>query len=233
MFSQILSSRFRRICLIAGIALLVPVHSLARSSENSGGELSQKDLAPSPQDILDLALYYYNNDDLTGKAEISFKRLLTNSYQQTPQYEAAQFYLAAYYQRKFYLQRAKRRFDDWYALKQSAIEYRKYTDKYYNGRHNWLCDSFFNLAMVYFQLGQNQNAIDELSKLKRASEKDATVYLYQIVWSPQSQTVIDANLPTSKLADYALSIVGSDYYFDKAVLLIQKWCQAQRGVSTH
>lgn len=227
---MIFSADFRRICLIAAVALLLPAGSLARSRESFGQKMSQKVSPSSPQGMLDLALYYYNNDDITGKAEKSLQQLLTKKNEQTPQYETAQYYLAAYYQRKFYLQLAKQHYYDWNTLKQAAVEYRKYTDRFYKqGKHTWLSDSFFNLAMVNLQLGEPAKAVEELSKIKSASQTDPTVYLYQIVWSPQSQSVIDAYLPAARLADYTQSVATSkDYYFEKAVLLIQKWCQSQR-----
>ena len=227
MSSQVL----RRICLIAAVALLLPSGSLARARENFGQKAAQKVSPSSPQGMLDLALYYYNNDDITGKAEKSLQQLLTKKNEQTPQYETAQFYLGAYYQRKFYLELTKQHYYDWNTLKQAAIEYRKYTDRFYKqGKHTWLSDSFFNLAIVNLQLDERSKALEELSKMKGASQIDPTVYIYQIVWSPQSQSVIDAYLPTARLADYTQSVVNSkDYYFDKALLLIQKWCQSQRG----
>jgi hypothetical protein len=208
----------------------MPAVSPARSRENSGQEFDSQRVSPaSPQGLLDLALYYYNNDDTTGRAEATFKRLLTRRNQQTPQYETGQYYLAAYYQRKFYLQ-LRRGHSDWNALKQAAIEYRKYTDRFYKqGKHTWLSDSFFNLAIVNLQLGEPRRAIEELSKMKEASSIDPTVYIYQLVWSPQSQSVIDAYLPTIRLSEYTLSVVErKDYYFERALLQIQKWCQSQR-----
>lgn len=228
MFSQILNSGIRRVFLIAVIALLAPAASQAQ--ENNARPYAQKGSPGSPQGLLDLALYYYNNDDLTGKAEESFRRLLTTSNEHTAEYETGQYYLAAYYQRKFYLQSTKRKDPDWNSLKQAAIEYRKYTDRFYKeGKHTWLSDSFFNLAIVNLQLGENWKASEELSKMKSASQVDPTVYIYQVVWSSQSQSVIDAYVPTTRLADYTMSVIGGkDYYFERAMLLIQKWCQAQR-----
>jgi len=226
------SQSLTRVCLIAAIALLLPIESLARSGMNTAHGVSQKSrrraTSSSPQEMLDLALYYYNNDDISGKAEQSFQQLLTSKYEQTPQYETAQFYLAAYYQRKFYLQLAKGGEKDWNALKQAAVEYRKYTDKFYKtGTHTWLNDSFFNLALVKLQLNENSAAIDELLKVKYAERLDSTVYIYQVVWSSKSQSVVDAYIPAARLAEYSLSVVqAKDYYFEKAVLQIQKWCQA-------
>jgi hypothetical protein len=121
-------------------------------------------------------------------------------------------------------------YHDWNSLKQAAVEYRKYTDQFYKqGKHTWLSDSFFNLAIVNLQLGDRGRALEELSKMKDASILDPSVYIYQLVWSPQSQSVIDAYLPTARLADYTTSVVMTkDYYFEMALLLIQKWSQSQR-----
>jgi hypothetical protein len=119
---------------------------------------------------------------------------------------------------------------DWSALKQARDEYRNYTNKYYNaGTHQWLNESFFNLAMVYLQLGEPWNAANELEKMKKAAEIDPGVYIYQIVWSSQTQDVIDSSLPAAKLADYALRVIHENgKEFAKSVLSIQKWCQGQR-----
>ena len=225
MLSQILSSGFRRVCLIATIALLLPVVGLAQDGVNSARRVSQH----SPEGMLELALYYYNNDDSSGKAEQLFKRLLTTTDTQSAQYEAGQYYLAAYYQRKFYLKQTKVE-RDWNVLKQAASEYRKYTDQFYKeGKRAWLSDAFFNLAIVNLQLNEPAKALEELSKMKDAASIDSEVYIYQVVWSPESQSVVDATLPATRLADYTMSVVQSkDYYFEKALMQIQKWCQGQR-----
>jgi hypothetical protein len=224
--SPLFNRRFRRICMIAGMVLLLPAGSLAQSPNNSA-QMPDK----SPQSTLELALYYYNNDDLNDRAEHLFKQLLTKRYHGTPQSETAQYYLAAYYQRRFYLCRDKRGDPDWSALKQAAVEYRNHTDKYYGeGSHQWLNDSFFNLAMVHLQLGEPWNALNELSKMKNAAEIDSGVYIYQIIWSSQSQDVIDSSFPASQLADYATKVIQENgKNFDRAVLLIQKWCQGKRA----
>ena len=222
MSSLLFNRRFRWLCMIAGMVLLLPASSLAQSPAAQTDQTAQSKL--------DLALHYYNTDDLNKRAEELLKQLLIKRYDGTPQSESAQYYLAAYYQRRFYLCSKKQGDPDWSALKQGRDEYRTYTDKYYNGgTRQWLNESFFNLAMVYLQLGEPWNAVNELEKMKKAADIDPGVYIYQIVWSSQLQDVIDSSLPASKLADYALRVIhenGKD--FDRAVFLIQKWCQGQR-----
>ena len=225
MSSLLFTRCFRWLCMIAGMVLLLPAVSLAQSLPAQTDQLAQRQL--------DLALHYYNTDDLNKRAEELLKQVLKR-YDGTAESESAQYYLAAYYQRRFYLCSIKQGDPDWSALKQGRDEYRTYTDKYYNrGTRQWLNESFFNLAMVYLQLGEPWNAVNELEKMKKAAEIDPGVYIYQIVWSPQSQDVIDSSLPAAKLADYALKVIhenGKD--FDRAVLLIQRWCQGQRITHT-
>ena len=228
MSSLLFNRRFRMLCMIAGMVLLLTAVSLAQSPNAQTDQRAQSKL--------DLALHYYNTDDLNKRAEDLLKQLLIKRYDGTPQSESAQYYLGAYYQRRFYLCREKRGDPDWSALKDGRDAYRAYTDRYYTaGTHQWLNESFFNLAMVHLQLNDPWNAVNELEKMKKAAEIDPGVYIYQIVWSSQSQDVIDSSLPAAKLADYALKVVeevaneNKEYFnVDKAVLLIQKWCQGQR-----
>ena len=65
--------------------------------------------------------------------------------------------------------------------------------------------------------------------MKKAAEIDPAVYIYQIVWTSQSQDVIDSSLPAAQLADYATKVIQENgNNFDRAVLLIQKWSQGKR-----
>lgn len=190
--------------------------------------------ASSPQDILALGLYYFNNDDISGLVEQQF-RLLTDRYAGTDEAESAQYFLASYYERKFYIQRAKWRRDDWGSLKQAIVEYRRYTDKYYSsGTSKWLADAFFNLAIVYMQLNDNRSAVNELSKIGSAAARDSTIYVYQIIWSQQSKDVIDANLLAVRLRDITLSLTAkSDSYFEQRLVALTQWCQGQKSKKAH
>lgn len=233
----LLNAPFRRICMIAGMVLLLPASSLAQRKGSQSAQVTDRS---SPQGTLELALYHYNNEDLDKRAEDLLKQLLTRRYDGTSESETAQYYLGAYYQRRYYLCSVKRGDPDWSALKDAITQYRNYTDKYYSGgSHKWLNESFFNLAMVHLQRNDPGPASDELRKMKEAARIDPGVYIYRIVWSAQPQDVIDASLPAAQLADYALNVVNEvaneartqdkKYInFDKAVLLIQRWCQGQR-----
>ena len=228
MSSLLFNRRFHWLCRIAAMVLLLPAGSLAQSPAAQTDQTAQSKL--------DLAVHYYNTDDLNKRAEELLKQLLIKRYDGTPQSESAQYYLAAYYQRRFYLCSEKRGDPDWSALKDARDAYRAYTDKYYAaGTHQWLNESFFNLAMVHLQRNEPKEATYELWKMRKAADIDPAVYIYQIVWSPQSYDVIDSSLPAAQLADYALKVVEEvanenkeQFNFPKAVLLIQKWSQGQR-----
>lgn len=223
-----------RICVTA-ILLLLPGTVLGQTTRRRAPTRNrvvvQTPATSSAKATLDLGMYYYNSGDVSGKAEQQFKRVLEN-YPRTPEYETAQYYLAAYYHRRFYLQQAKapEKPPDWNGLKQSIPEYLKYTSKFEKeGKGTWLSDAFFNLALVYLRVGNIDAAKGALWRIKEASVKDPTIYIHQVIWSPQSQTVVDAHLSASPLADYTLSLVqGRDYYFEKAVSQLQKWAQAHR-----
>ena len=77
MFLQTLRSHFGRICLITSMVLLLPVENLAQPSRNAKPQAANAPSTSSPEDIMDLGLYYYNNDDVSDRAAQSFKQLLS------------------------------------------------------------------------------------------------------------------------------------------------------------
>ena len=70
----VFNQRFRQICMIAGMVLLLPAGTLAQSKNQQLTQVTDK---TPPETTLELALYYYNNDDFSGRAEQLLKRLLT------------------------------------------------------------------------------------------------------------------------------------------------------------
>lgn len=192
------------------------------------------------EQCLSLGVYYYNNDDITDKAVRQFN-LVMSKYAGSKQAEMAQYFLASYYQRKYYIQLRRQRKDDRKLLQSAANEYKKYTDRYYrNGSGQWLADAFFNLGLVYLQVQDPGSAGNELSKMRDASGRDGSVYVYEIIWSASPEDVIDSYVAAKPLADFALAIlsgkssmqqrsVGGGDSFDQKVLMLRKWCQLQKS----
>jgi hypothetical protein len=189
---------------------------------------------------LSLGIYYYNNDDISDQAVRQFN-LVMSRYARSPQAEQAQYFLASYYQRKYYIQLRRQQRNDRRLLQLAANEYKKYTDRYYrNGSGQWLADAFFNLGIVYLQVNDPGSAGNELSKMRDASGRDGSVYLYEIIWSPSPDDVIDSYVAARPLANFALSILygknsvqqrnaGDSNSFDQKVLMLRKWCQSQKS----
>ncbi|HKQ54172.1 MAG TPA: hypothetical protein VJT74_17475 [Pyrinomonadaceae bacterium] len=185
--------------------------------------------ARSADEILKLGFFYYNNDDVSDEAANQFRTVIAQ-YPRSAEAETAQFYLGAYYQRKYYVQDAKFRRKDTQALEAAWKEYRTYTDRYYKGgSHQWLADAFFNLALVYLQMGDTVNAGYELDKMSMAAALDDSVYLYQVVYSPNGDDVLDGSFPARRLADYTSSLVKEGgRSFEQLVAALRDWCREQR-----
>ncbi len=183
----------------------------------------------TPDQCLSLGLFYYNNDDISDKASQQFKLVITKYPRSTKQVETAQYYLASYYQRKYYIKAQRLRKGDSALLKLAAAEYRNYTNRYYKGGSSqWLADAFFNLALVYLQMGDTTSAYNELSKMRDAAWRDGSVYVYEVVWSLRPEDVVNGNLSTLSLANFALGVLKDNYPFDQTVSLIKEWCQGSK-----
>lgn len=224
-------SAARRLCAAAvACACLLPLTSPGATAQQQRQQ--QQATANNAEQQLAAAIYAYNHDDISAKTEQQFKTLAGDKrYAGTKEAEKAQYFLASFYQRKFYIQRAKlAKGDDRATLEAAQREYRRYTDTYYRANTERLADSFFNLALVNWQLGDKPGAYNELNKLAAAAGKDGSVYIYEVVWSQSSQDVIDAYLPTQKLAAYTLKVLtgNPNQPFEQAVRAIRQWCQGQR-----
>src|SRR5204863_7862349 len=79
---------------------------------------------------LSLGLFYYNNDDISDQAAKQFRKVLTTYKRSAAEAEKAQFYLASYYQRKYYIKLERTRKEDRAALQTAQAEYRNYTTRY-------------------------------------------------------------------------------------------------------
>lgn len=192
----------------------------------SGQQAKGKTVAASPDQQLKLGFFYYNNDDISDKAAAQF-RLAANSRDPATA-ETAQYYLGSYFQRKYYVQQANYGKADRKALETAVLEYRAYTTKYYKtGSHQWLADAFFNLALVYLQLGDARNAGFELNKLREAKALDDSVYIYQVIYSQSRNDVLDAFFPSGPLADYTSALLSAGQPFDQQIAAIKNWCRQQ------
>lgn len=186
------------------------------------------------QRILRKGMSYYDNDNITDQAAIQFNMIL-KKYKDSPEAESAQFYLASYYQRKFYIIKRTQGKEDTRWLVKARTEYGKYTKQYFKNGANWLSDAFFNLALVYFQLNESRKAGWELNKMSDYASMDPQVYIHEVVWSSDSGDVIDGYYQARALADFVKKLtadksnwISARESFPDFINLIKRWCRAER-----
>jgi hypothetical protein len=214
--------------LVLGITCAGGQSKKATSGAQTKAQPQQQSNTNSPDQMLKLALFYYNNDDITDKAATQLRAVIAK-YPGANEAETAQYYLGSYFQRKYYIEMAKYRKEDKAALEAAKREYRIYTDRYYkSGTHQWLADAFFNLALVFMQQGDDKNPGYELSKMSGAAALDSLVYIYQVAYSQSTDDVIDNSFQTRSLAEYASTVAGnSGQSFAQKVASIKQWCRSQ------
>lgn len=182
----------------------------------------------TPEEIFSLGFFYYNNSDIRDdNAAKQFQRVIRN-YSRSEEAERAQFFLASYYQRKYYIRKERYGEADPDALNAAENEYEKYIQNYPNGGPcQCLSDAYFNLAMVHLQKGNHNAARHRLARLSEEAGKDPSVYIYQVVWSSNSNDVIDSHFDAKSLAQYTSKISGLP--FDDAVNVLKRWSRDQKS----
>jgi hypothetical protein len=175
--------------------------------------------------ILRKGIAYYNTDDISDQAAAQFMLILRN-YKTSSEAESAQYYLASYYQRKFYIIKRNQGREDKGLLAKAKTEYGNYTKNYLKQGSKWLSDAFFNLALVYFQLNDSKNAGWELNKMGQFSGMDPQVYIYEVVWSPDSGDVIDGWYQADALAEFVKG--NSEKSFQNLINVTKRWCRASK-----
>ncbi|MBC8031900.1 MAG: hypothetical protein H7Z16_17590 [Pyrinomonadaceae bacterium] len=168
---------------------------------------------------------YYDSDDVSDKAATQFKLILSR-HRTSAEAESAQYHLARYYQRKFYIIKRNQGREDRLSLSKARTEYGNYTKKYFKQGAKWLSDAFFNLALVYFQLNDSQKGGWELNKMRKYAGMDPYVHIDEVVWSPDSDDVINADYPAEALADFVKG--NSEKPFPYLIEAIKRWCRALR-----
>lgn len=221
------------LCLVSLLCLHAQQSSGRRPAKSSRSAMTtvvpvEQQQAAAKQ-AYSLGIFYYHNDDISDKAATQFE-MVRKKYPNTKEAESAQYYLASYYQRKYYIQREKWRKTDAAALGLAEKEYFAYIDRYSNhASSEWLSDSHFNLALVFLQWNKTDWAGDILQRMLRASNADRKVYLYQIIWSSNTSDVIDDHLDAGELARYTRTLVNNGQPFENNVANLRRWCQGQKS----
>ena len=185
--------------------------------------------------ILAQADLYYKNDDITKDRAAGLYRQVRDKFPTSKDAETAQYFLASYYHRKFYIQREKELQENLAALIEAGAQYEDYVNRYAwrSKSPDWLSDAYFNLALISLQRGDTFKAEQWLGKMYGASPSDQKVYVYQVIWSPNARDVIDSNYDAKALAEYANSLVYAQRQrklssFNSIVDKLKAWCNSQK-----
>lgn len=228
-----MSARERRPFNLAHVAVLLNccllvVASLA--SPDPQRKASSKAVAQQPtnaKDLLSLGNFYYNSNDTSEIAATQYKSLIAR-YPNTKEAEAAQFYLASYYHRKYYIRKERWRTDYKDSLRRAESEYKTYLGRYSNARSpEWLSDAGFNLSLAYMEEGDFSLANNQLDRIVLFySRSDPSVYIHQVIWSADPNDMIDQSFNGKELAEHTRPVAMVQQSIDAVVRSIKEWCRA-------
>lgn len=167
---------------------------------------------------------YQNADDTTDRAADAYRDLIKN-YPNSVEAEAAQFSLASYYNRKFYILEQRTKVQDWDSLNRAEAELYKYKGKYPRG--TYLADAYHLLAIIALRRGYRDAAVSWLTTMKQAAATDRKVYISRLTWTQDSNDVIRGYCDTASLADVQLDALRKTSSFNDVVGAITNWARGQ------
>lgn len=221
----------------AGVLILC----LAVSSVSALGQKKAvgnfKRQTPDLKKTLALGDFYYKNNDITDRAAVQYRKV-RDSNPKSAEGATAQYFLGSYYHRKFYIQREKKLKEDFGLLVDAQGQYEDYANRFaFNSPSpEWLSDAYFNLALIFLQRGDTWKAEHFLGKMFGAATNDPRIYIYQVVWSPNSKDVVDSNLDARQLAQFTNSLIygarnaqkQKQPQFDHIIDRIRQWCLSHK-----
>lgn len=199
-----MSKPFFSLALVFLIALCVPGQEATKSLKRAGS--------------------YQTADDTSDRAADAYRETIKN-YPNSAEAEAAQFFLASYYNRKFYILEQRNQVQDWDSLNRAEAELYKYKGKYPRG--TYLADAYHLLAIIALRRGYRDAAASWLATMKQAAATDRKVYIFRLTWSPNASDLIRGYCDTASLADADLDALRKTSSFNDAVSAVTNWARAQ------
>ena len=179
-----------------------PAHAAPRAAQRAEAPVSA-------EASYQKGLFLLNNDDVTDAVRDSLKKVTASD--NAKRAEDAQYYLGAYFQRKYYITKGRTNVPDWASLYYADREFRKYFAKYSEqGNGRWLADTYLALALIDLERGDAIALKRHRKQLRDAQARDPDVYVYQVVWSRRTTDVIDAHFPTTFVADVLDNATAGD-----------------------
>lgn len=208
--------------------LLAAVFLMHGASWNTRSQKSRSTASQSSSaaKLLNEANYYQSNDDISDRAAELY-RLVITKYPNTVEAERAQFYLGTYYQKKFFILDYRDHVQDWSSFNQAEEALNSWLAKYSRGRHTYLADSYFALAIIALRRGDSKTARLALERMGRVANSDPSVYIYKIVWSPRSEDEVKRTCRTRDLAFNTNVTINKYHDFESFVSGLRYWCLSE------
>jgi len=166
---------------------------------------------------------YQASDDISDRAPDLYRQLI-RKYPKSAEAESAQFFLGAYYSRKFFILEQRSKVQDWGSMNRAEEELYSYIGKYPRGFY--LADAYHTLAIIALRRDYRDNAKSLWNKMKDAAGKDRKVYIFRVTWSPSAEDVIKGYCDTVALARTSLDGITKDLSFNNIVKDLTNWARS-------
>jgi len=166
---------------------------------------------------------YQAADDTSDRAADLYRQLI-RKHPRSAQAESAQFFLAGYYRRKFFILEERSKVQDWESMNKAEDEYYTYIGKYARGVY--LADAYHDLAVISLRRGYRDKARSLYDKMKESAAKDRRVYIFRFTWSPNTNDVIKRYCDTASLASASFDAIDKESTFSGVVSVLTNWARA-------
>lgn len=165
---------------------------------------------------------YQAADDTSDQAADLYRQLI-RKYPKSAEAESGQFFLGAYYQRKFFILEQRAKVQDWDSLNKAEEELYAYVGKYPQGFY--FADAYYSLGIAALRRGYKASARSLWSKTKEAAGKDRKVYIFRFTWSYSKDDIIKRYCDTASLASASGDALNKEWSFDGVVSALTNWAR--------
>jgi hypothetical protein len=165
---------------------------------------------------------YQAADDTSDRAPGIYRQLIMK-YPKSAEAESAQFFMGAYYSRKFFILEQRSNVQDWGSMNRAEEELSTYITRYPRGFY--IADSYNTLAIIALRRGLSGPALSRWNSMKSVASKDPKVYIFRVTWSPGADDVIKGYCNTESLAYASLRALDTQSSFNGVVAALTSWAR--------
>lgn len=166
---------------------------------------------------------YQAIDDTSDRAAELYQQLIRDD-SKSAEAEAAQFFLGAYYSRKFFIIEKRSNVQDWGSMNRAEQELYAYIGKYPHGFY--LADAYHTLAIIALRRDYRENARALWTQMRNVAGRDSKVYIFRVTWSPSNDDVIKGYCDTVALSEVSLGLLNKQAPFNQVVSELTNWARS-------